>query len=81
MKNNGIADAQIKDFFTTAISDNPFEDKVPLKLYTIRPDAPLGGGPGGLNFDPAEMTVMLNKGISATNAFVASLPQCDVTWA
>lgn len=81
MKREGITDDKIKDFFTITADENPFADKVPLKLYTIRPDAPLGGGPGGLNFDPAEMAVMVNKGIAATNAFVASLPPGDVTWA
>lgn len=77
----GIASDQVNEFFRIGGIENPNEGKVPLKLFTIRPDAPLGGGPGGLNFDPAEMAVMLNKGKFATQAFLASLLPSDVTWA
>jgi hypothetical protein len=51
-----------------------------LKLFTIRPDAPLGGGPGGLNFDSAEMKGMLAKGEGSAVAFSGGLGPGDVTW-
>lgn len=81
MKAGGLTEAQVNEFFKIGGTENPFEDKQPLKLFTFRPAEPLGGGPGGLNFDPAEMTAMMNKGKNAADAFVASLDQGDVTWA
>jgi NTE family protein len=81
MKSGGLTDTQINDFFTVAGTKGPFEGKQPLKLFTFRPTEPLGGGPGGLNFDPIEMTAMMNKGKNAADNFIASLPPGDVTWA
>lgn len=81
MKREGFTNDQVTEFFRIRGRENPFEEKVPLKLFTIRPEEPLGGGPGGLNFDPAEMTAMLNKGKLATDGFIASLEPGDVTWA
>jgi predicted acylesterase/phospholipase RssA len=81
IKTKGFTNDQVTEFFRIAGTENPFEEKVPLKLFTIRPDEPLGGGPGGLNFDPAEMTGMVNKGKLATDGFIASLDPADVTWA
>lgn len=78
MANDGIPAADINRYFN--VGDNPFEDKVPLKLFTIRPEAPLGGGPGGLTFDVAEMKQMLAKGMGSANAFKDSLNPADVTW-
>lgn len=56
----GVPQQTIDTYFT--IPDNPFSGKKPLKIRIIRPDAPLGGGPGGLTFDPAEMKGMLALG-------------------
>ena len=81
MKQGGLSQAEINEFFRTPGQDNPFENKVPLKLYTIRPDTPLGGGPGGLTFDPAIMQAMLKKGETASEDFIASLKPGDITWA
>jgi NTE family protein len=81
MKKGGLTNEQINEFFRIRGQENPFEEKIPLKLFTIRPDEPLGGGPGGLNFDPAEMAAMLNKGKAAIAGFIASLDPADVTWA
>ena len=78
MTNGGISAADINSYFNTG--DNPFEDKVPLKLFTIRPESPLGGGPGGLNFDMAEMKQMLAKGVGAATAFRDGLTPGDETW-
>jgi NTE family protein len=79
MINDGISRDDVNRYFT--IGENPFDDKVPLKLFTIRPDSPLGGGPGGLNFDMAEMKGMLAKGIGSANAFRNDLRPGDITWA
>jgi hypothetical protein len=70
----------VNRYFTIRGRESPYEDKVPLKLFTIRPDQPLGGGPGGLNFDMAEMKVMLAKGITGANVFKDSLRPGDITW-
>lgn len=56
----GVPQQTIDSYFT--IPDSPFTGKKPLKIRIIRPDAPLGGGPGGLTFDPAEMKGMLALG-------------------
>jgi predicted acylesterase/phospholipase RssA len=81
MKRSGMAADEVNEFFSIRGRESPYEDKVPLKLFTIRPDQPLGGGPGGLEFNPAEMTAMLNKGRQSANTFIASLNPGDITWA
>jgi len=80
LKREGFTNEQVNEFFRIRGRESPFEEKIPLKLFTIRPDEPLGGGPGGLNFDTAEMTTMLNKGKAATDGFIASLDPADLTW-
>ncbi|MGI8951351.1 MAG: patatin-like phospholipase family protein [Chitinophagaceae bacterium] len=77
----GLTESQVNDFFDTDQISNPFENKLPLKIFKIRPEQFLGGGPGGLIFDPAEMKQMLAKGQNATNQFIASLDPKDITWA
>jgi NTE family protein len=79
MINDGIPANDVNRYFS--ISGSPYGDKVPLKLFTIRPDAPLGGGPGGLSFDSAEMKGMLAKGEGSAIAFSGGLGPGDVTWA
>jgi NTE family protein len=81
MKRSGLTSDEVNEFFRIRGRESPFEEKVPLKLFVIRPDEPLGGGPGGLNFDPAEMTAMLTKGMQSTDSFLASLDPVDVSWA
>jgi len=73
MKDNGVAQATIDNYFNIPFT-NPFTGKKPLKIYVIRPDSPLGGGPGGLNFDPTEMKGMLAKGGKQIDDFMANLP-------
>jgi len=80
MRREGVAAADIEKYFTIRGRESPYEGKVPLKLFTIRPDQPLGGGPGGLVFDPAEMKNMLAKGESMAGNFIASLSPGDITW-
>jgi NTE family protein len=79
MINDGISRSDVDRFFS--IGENPFDGKVPLKLFTIRPESPLGGGPGGLEFDMAEMKGMLAKGIGSANAFRNDLKPDDISWA
>jgi predicted acylesterase/phospholipase RssA len=80
MVTGGIPRDDVNRFFTIRGRESPFEDKVPLKLFTIRPKEPLGGGPGGLTFDMAEMKRMIATGIDGAIAFKASLRPGDVTW-
>lgn len=61
MKDTGISDQQIEEYFQIPGSDL-FQDKAPVNIIKIRPNKPLGGGPGGLNFNPAEMQGMLATG-------------------
>lgn len=56
----GVPQQTIDNYFT--VPNSPYTGKKPLKILIIRPDTPLGGGPGGLTFDPAEMKGMLAKG-------------------
>jgi len=69
----GIAQGDIDNFFNIPF-DNPFTGKKPLKIYVIRPDAALGGGPGGLDSNPADMQAMLAKGQAKLSEFMANLP-------
>lgn len=80
MINNGISRDEVNNYFSIRGRESPFEDKVPLKLFTIRPDSPLGGGPGGLSFDRAEMKTMIQKGAGLANVFSDSLKHSDISW-
>jgi len=62
MRADGIPPADIERYFDVP-GANPFLGKQELTIHLIRPDAPLGGGPGGLEFNPAEMKGMLTKGM------------------
>lgn len=81
MKKAGVPDATIVDYFKVRGKENPYEDKVPLKLFTFRPKVPLGGGPGGLTFDSVEMKKMIAAGQKVTGEFIAALNPKDITWA
>ena len=74
MKDSGVSQKDIDDYFSSA-TVSPFAGKKPLTIYIIRPDAPLGGGPGGLEFNPVEMRGMLAKGADKASEFIASLPK------
>ena len=80
MSRAGVSRDDINDYFAIRGRESPYEDKVPLKLFTIRPDSPLGGGPGGLTFESNEMKGMLAKGVTHANVFKNNLPDGDVTW-
>lgn len=55
------------------VAGNPFSNKRSVNLHLIRPDGYLGGGPGGLTFDPAEMQGMVAKGMSSMDRYIAGL--------
>jgi predicted acylesterase/phospholipase RssA len=63
MLDSGVKQADVDKYFDIP-GANPFLGKQELTIHIIRPDAPLGGGPGGLVFDPAEMKGMLAKGMA-----------------
>jgi NTE family protein len=69
---DGIAQNKIDNYFNI-LSDNPYTGKKPLKIYIIRPTESLGGGMGGLDFDPTAMKGMLAKGQQQLDSFMASL--------
>ena len=62
MKDKGVPETAIADWFDTGMPENPYYNKKPVRLHIIRPDLPLGGGPDGLSFDPELMQTMLAKG-------------------
>ncbi len=81
MKRAGVSNEDIQNWFHIRGRENPFEDKIPLKIHIIKPSKPLGGGAGGLIFDPAEMKGMLAIGERQAKNFIASLSPGDVDWA
>ncbi|MFZ1528972.1 MAG: patatin-like phospholipase family protein [Ferruginibacter sp.] len=81
MKREGMSADEVNRLFTIRGKESPWEDKIPLKIHIIQPETPLGGGPGGLEFVPAEMKKMLAKGQVAVDEFVASLKPGEVDWA
>jgi NTE family protein len=73
MKTAGVPAAKIDEYFNIPFN-NPFTGKKPIKIHLIRPNSPLGGGPGGLTFDSAEMKRMLAKGRTQLSDYMANLP-------
>ncbi len=73
MLQGGISQAQIDNFFDTP-SAGPFKGRKPAKIYVIRPLQTLNAGPGGLDFDPANMQNMLAMGQARLTQYIASLP-------
>lgn len=81
MKRAGIDEATIEAYFKIRGRENPYEEKVPIKFFTFRPTAPLGGGPGGLTFDPEEMKKMIATGKQLAKDVIAAIPPGDISWA
>jgi len=73
MKDAGITQQQIEAFFNVPLYP-AFSGKNPLKIHHIFPDQPLGGGPGGLEFDPQKMTAMMQTGEMRLQNYMAGLP-------
>ena len=80
MLNGGLSQTQVDAYFKIDGDSNPLETADRVKLYLMRPEASLGGGPGGLVFDPTEMKAMVNTGKDAAQDFIAKLDPRDVTW-
>lgn len=80
MRRAGISKEEVDEYFTTSRTPNPFQGKVPLTIHVIRPDKPLGGGPGGLDFVPADMTVMLDTGEAIMEQYIAKLESEGSSW-
>lgn len=81
MKAAGVSDADIKNYFNIDPTPGIYQNRNPLKIHLIQPEGNLGGGPGGLIFDPTEMKGMIAKGQLALQSYVASLHSGDVDWA
>ena len=81
MIRNGMCADEVKNLFNIRGRESPWEEIVTIKISIIRPDAPLGGGPGGLSFDPVAMREMIKKGQAGADNFIASLDPGDITWA
>ena len=69
----GLSQDQIDHYFDVPFYNN-FSGKRPIKIHHITPDQSLGGGPGGLEFDPQKMLVMMQKGESKIASYMAGLP-------
>ncbi len=81
MVSKGVKAEDVDDFFDISGMDNVFEGRKPIKLYQFMPKEPLGGGPGGLTFDPVVMQQMIDKGEGIAGDFIAALNPSDITWA
>lgn len=68
---SGMAKEDVDAYFTLS-KNNAFQNKKPLNIIKIRPSKSLGGGPGGLEFDPEEMKGMMATGKIAFNDVAAS---------
>lgn len=80
MKSMGVADELIHQYFSVADPGGSYQNKQPLKLHWLQPETDLGGGPGGLVFNPAEMKDMLVRGQLALQSYVANLQPGTVGW-
>lgn len=81
MKSMGVPQADIEKYFTLQGNAGVFQNLKPVRIHVIQPEQALGGGPGGLDFNPIEMREMLVSGRNALQSYVASLPPGDVIWA
>ena len=79
MLETGVAQADIDHYFSLP-EPTIFQNKETIKIFKLRPKVFLGGGPGGLTFDPDEMKGMVAKGQSVFKDFAANLPPGDISW-
>lgn len=68
MRAAGIPEQTIEQYFTVQYA-NPFMGKRAVNLHIIRPEGPLGGGTGGLEFNPEAMREMMRQGEAAAEAY------------
>ena len=81
MISKGVSENAVEEYFSISGLESPYQNKKPVKLFQFRPKAPLGGGAGGLSFDPVEMKEMITKGETSANEFIAMLQTTDISWA
>lgn len=79
MFETGVSQADIDHYFTLP-EPGIFQNKEAIKIFKIRPKEFLGGGPGGLTFNPTEMKGMVAKGQAVFKDFAANLPPGDISW-
>jgi len=75
----GVTQSKINAYFDIDGTNTLESGKAP-RLFILRPETSLGGGPGGLVFDPEEMKRMVQTGRGAAQQFVAQLTPQDITW-
>ncbi|MCH5596496.1 hypothetical protein [Niabella ginsengisoli] len=81
MRSLGVSESVIGQYFDIEDAGDLYQNKKPIKIHLIQPENNLGGGPGGLVFDPAEMKNMLLQGQLALQSYVAGINTGDVDWA
>ncbi|MCH5596417.1 hypothetical protein [Niabella ginsengisoli] len=80
MRSLGVSESVIGQYFDIEDAGDLYQNKKPIKIHLIQPENNLGGGPGGLVFDPAEMKNMLLQGQLALQSYVAGINTGDVDW-
>ncbi|MFT4094936.1 MAG: patatin-like phospholipase family protein [Niabella sp.] len=81
MKALGVSEQDIKNYFTLDGIPGRYQDKQPVKIHILQPENSLGGGPGGLVFNPAEMKAMMLQGQLVLQSYVTKLTAGEVDWA
>lgn len=69
----GLSTSQINKILNPPNQTNPFKDRSASRIHIIRPKLPLGGGPGGLRFDPVEMKSMFDRGEADAKSYFSEL--------
>ena len=73
LRSAGVPQSTIDSCFNLPAFED-FSGKKPLTIHHIYPEQALGGGPGGLDFNPALMTAMMQSGRSIARNYMAALP-------
>lgn len=79
MRADGLPEETIANYFSVS-GNEIYQNRSPAKIFKIRPEGTLGGGAGGLNFNPGEMQEMLQKGMTAFSSFAANLKPEEISW-
>lgn len=69
----GLPSSQINTILAPPGHSNPFQGLSASRIHIIRPRLPLGGGPGGLRFDPIEMKSMFARGEADAKSYFSEL--------
>ena len=79
MKAAGMSPQDIERYFTVPMFSQ-FQRK-PITIHLIQPQTSLGGGAGGLQFNPVEMEAMMTNGSNRMQQYIAALPGGPSTFA